>query len=159
MEEIMEEAKKWTPQKVEDVTGVPADKLIQITRLYSKANRGTLIWAMGLTQHTIGSSNTRLAPILQLALGNLGKEGGGTNILRGHDNVQGATDMGCLSDTLPGYYGLSDGSWKYFAKSWGIDYEWLQARFKSPEWMNAKGFTLARWWAGVLDGKNGNESN
>eukprot|EP01029_Cantina_marsupialis_P007311 TRINITY_DN180758_c0_g3_i1.p1 TRINITY_DN180758_c0_g3~~TRINITY_DN180758_c0_g3_i1.p1 ORF type:complete len:740 (-),score=197.70 TRINITY_DN180758_c0_g3_i1:3171-5390(-) len=158
MEDVKEEAKKWTPEKVADVTGVPAEQLIQITEVYAKNNPGTLIWAMGLTQHTIGSSNTRLAPILQLALGNMGQEGGGTNILRGHDNVQGATDMGCLSDTLPGYYGLSEGSWKYFAKSWGIDFNWLQNRFKSPEWMGKKGFTLARWWAGVLDGKDGNDS-
>ena len=157
MEDVMEEAKKWTPEKVEDVTGVPAKQLIQVTELYAKTNPGTLIWAMGLTQHSIGSSNTRMAPILQLALGNLGVEGGGTNILRGHDNVQGATDMGCLSDSLPGYYGLSEGSWRYFAKSWGVDYEWLKGRFKSKEWMGKKGFTLARWWAGVLDGKNGND--
>ena len=157
MEDIMEEAKKWTPEKVEDVTGVPAEQLIQITRLYAKNTPGTLIWAMGLTQHTIGSSNTRLAPIVQLALGNMGEEGGGTNILRGHDNVQGATDMCCLSHTLPGYYGLSDGSWKYFAKSWGVDYEWLKGRFQAKEWMNKKGFTLSRWWAGVLDGKDGND--
>ncbi len=157
MDDVMEEAKKWTPEKVEDVTGVPADQLIQITRLYAKSTPGTLIWAMGLTQHTIGSSNTRLAPIVQLALGNMGIEGGGTNILRGHDNVQGATDMCCLSHTLPGYYGLSDGSWKYFAKSWGVDYEWLKGRFKTKDWMNKKGFTLSRWWAGVLNGKNGND--
>jgi formate dehydrogenase major subunit len=157
MEDVMEEAKKWTPKKVEDVTGIPAAQLIQITRLYAESTPGTLIWAMGLTQHSNGSSNTRLAPILQLALGNMGIEGGGTNILRGHDNVQGATDMACLSDTLPGYYGLSDGSWKYFAKSWGVDYEWLKGRFNGKEWMNKKGFTLARWWAGVLDGKNGND--
>ena len=158
MEDVMEEAKKWNPKKVEDVTGVPADQLIQITRLYARSNPGTLIWAMGLTQHTVGSSNTRLAPILQLALGNMGVEGGGTNILRGHDNVQGATDMCCLSHTLPGYYGLSSGSWKYFAKSWGVDYDWLaKKRFKNEEWMGKKGFTLSRWWAGVLDGKDGND--
>jgi formate dehydrogenase major subunit len=157
MEDIMEEAKKWTPEKVEDVTGVPAEQLKQITRLYAKSTPGTLIWAMGLTQHTIGSSNTRMAPILQLALGNMGEEGGGTNILRGHDNVQGATDMCCLSHTLPGYYGLADGSWKYFAKSWGVDYEWLKGRFRAKEWMNKPGFTLSRWWAGVLDGKDGND--
>ncbi len=157
MEDIMEEAKKWTPEKVEDVTGVSAEKLIQITTLYAKSTPGTLIWAMGLTQHTNGSSNTRLAPILQLALGNMGIEGGGTNILRGHDNVQGATDMCCLSHTLPGYYGLSKGSWGYFASSWGVDYEWLKGRFKSEEWMGKKGFTLSRWWAGVLDGKDGND--
>jgi len=157
MDDIKAEAAKWTPEKVSDVTGVPAEKLIQVTKLYASAGVGTLIWAMGLTQHSIGSSNTRLAPILQLALGNMGKEGGGTNILRGHDNVQGATDMGCLSDTLPGYYGLSEGSWKYFASSWGVDFEWLQGRFKSSEWMGKKGFTLARWWAGAINGKDGND--
>jgi formate dehydrogenase major subunit len=157
MDKIRKEAKKWTPQKVADVTGVSIEKLIQVTQVYAKLNPGTLIWAMGLTQHTIGSSNTRLAPILQLALGNMGVEGGGTNILRGHDNVQGATDMGCLPDSLPGYYGLSEGSWKYFASSWNVDYKWLEGRFKSKEWMGKKGFTLSRWWAGVLDGKNGND--
>jgi formate dehydrogenase major subunit len=78
---------------------------MQITKLYASSNPGTLVWAMGLTQHNNGSSNTRIAPIVQLALGNMGKEGGGTNILRGHDNVQGATDMCCLSHSLPGYYG------------------------------------------------------
>jgi len=157
MEDIMEEAKNWPIERVADVTGVDADLIVQITRHYAHQNPGTLVWAMGLTQHTNGSSNTRLAPIIQLALGNMGKEGGGTNILRGHDNVQGATDMCCLSHTLPGYYGLSDGSWKYFAKSWNVDYEWLKGRFKSPEWMNKKGFTLSRWWSGVLGGNPGED--
>ncbi|RXK00269.1 formate dehydrogenase [Arcobacter sp. CECT 8986] len=159
MDLIKEEAKKWTPEKVADITGVPADKLIQITTVYAKNSPGTLIWAMGLTQHTIGSSNTRMAPIVQLALGNMGRAGGGTNILRGHDNVQGATDMCCLSHTLPGYYGLADGSWKYFAQQWKVDYNWLKGQFQAPEWMNKKGFTLARWWAGVLNGKDGNDKS
>ncbi len=157
MDLIKEEAAKWTPEKTADVTGVPVEKLLQITEVYAKNTPGTLIWAMGLTQHTIGSSNTRIAPILQLSLGNMGRQGGGTNILRGHDNVQGSTDMGCLADTLPGYYGLADGSWKYFAKQWQVDYEWLKGQFQSPEWMNKKGFTLSRWWAGALDGKDGND--
>ena len=61
---------------------------------------------MGGTQHTNGNNNTRAYCILQLALGNMGTAGGGTNIFRGHDNVQGATDLGVLADTLPGYYGL-----------------------------------------------------
>lgn len=153
MDKIREEAAKWTPEVVADVTGVPAEKLIQITNIYAKNRPGTLIWAMGLTQHTIGTSNTRMAPILQLALGNMGKAGGGTNILRGHDNVQGATDMGCLSDSLPGYYGLAEGSWKYFAKQWGVDYEYLVAQFKDASWMTKTGFSLARWWAGVQNVK------
>lgn len=157
MDAIMQEAKNWPIEKVADVTGVSAEKIIQITKVYAQNTPGTLVWAMGLTQHTIGSSNTRMAPILQLALGNMGVEGGGTNILRGHDNVQGATDMCCLSHSLPGYYGLSEGSWKYFADQWNVDFEWLQGRFKSPEWMGKKGFTLARWWAGVLGGKPGED--
>jgi len=158
IDEIRKEAAKWTPEKVADVTGVSVERLVQITTVYAKNNPGTLIWAMGLTQHSVGTSNTRLAPILQLALGNMGKEGGGTNILRGHDNVQGATDMGCLADNLPGYYGLAEGSWKYFAKSWGVDFAWLQGRFKAPEWMGKKGFSLARWYAGVLGGKPGEDA-
>ena len=154
MDKIREEAKKWTPELVEDVTGVPAQTLIQITNLYAKNRPGTLIWAMGLTQHSIGTSNTRMAPILQLALGNMGKAGGGTNILRGHDNVQGATDMGCLADSLPGYYGLAEGSWKYFAKSWGVEFEYLEKQFKDKSWMSKNGFSLARWWAGVQNVKS-----
>lgn len=157
IEDIRKEAKNWPIERVADVTGVSADLIIQITKLYASSKPGTLVWAMGLTQHSNGSSNTRMAPILQLVLGNMGVEGGGTNILRGHDNVQGATDFGCLADSLPGYYGLSDGSWKYFAKMWNVDYEWLKGRFKSKDWMNKKGFTLARWWAGVLGGKEGED--
>ena len=156
MDLIMAEAKNWPLERVADVTGVKADLILQITKLYAAAKPGTLIWAMGLTQHTNGTSNTRMAPILQLALGNMGVEGGGTNILRGHDNVQGATDFGCLSDSLPGYYGITDGAWKYFASSWGVEYEWLKGRFKDQSWMEKKGFTLARWWAGVL-GENPGE--
>lgn len=158
IDEIRKEAKNWPIERVADVTGVDAALIEQITKVYAQNTPGTLIWAMGLTQHTNGSSNTRMAPIVQLVLGNMGQEGGGTNILRGHDNVQGATDMCCLSHTLPGYYGLSEGSWKYFAKSWNVDFDWLQGRFKAPEWMGKKGFTLARWWAGVLGGKPGEDA-
>ncbi|QOQ88154.1 formate dehydrogenase subunit alpha [Campylobacter corcagiensis] len=157
MQSIKEEAKKWTPELVENVTGVKKELLYEITQMYAKNNPGTLVWAMGLTQHTIGTSNTRLGPIVQLALGYAGKEGGGCNILRGHDNVQGASDMGCLSENLPGYYGLNEGTWKYFSKMWGVDYEWMVSRFVNKEWMHKSGFTLARWYAGVLDGKNGND--
>jgi formate dehydrogenase major subunit len=55
-----------------------------------------------------------------------------------------------LADSLPGYYGLSEGSWRHFAKGWGVDYEWLQKRFYEPKWMHEKGFSLAKWWQGVL---------
>ncbi len=157
IDEIRKEAAKWTPETVEDVTGVPAATLKEITEVYAKNRPGSVVWAMGLTQHTIGSSNTRIAPILQLVLGNMGVSGGGCNILRGHDNVQGASDMANAPDSLPGYYAKNEATWKYFAKMWQVDYEWLQGNFVKPEWMFKPGFTLARWWAGVLDGKNGND--
>ena len=158
IDEIRKEAAKWTPEVVEDVTGVPAATLKEITEIYAKNRPGSVVWAMGLTQHTIGSSNTRIAPILQLVLGNMGVSGGGCNILRGHDNVQGASDMANAPDSLPGYYAKNEGTWKYFAKMWKVDYEWLQGNFVKPEWMMKPGFTLARWWAGVLDGKDGNDA-
>ena len=158
IDEIRKEAAKWTPEVVEDVTGVSAATLKEITEIYAKNHPGSVVWAMGLTQHTIGSSNTRIAPILQLVLGNMGVSGGGCNILRGHDNVQGASDMANAPDSLPGYYAKNEATWKYFAKMWKVDYEWLQGNFVKPEWMMKPGFTLARWWAGVLDGKDGNDA-
>ncbi len=158
IDEIRKEAAKWTPEVVEDVTGVPAATLKEITEIYAKNRPGSVVWAMGLTQHTVGSSNTRIAPILQLVLGNMGVSGGGCNILRGHDNVQGASDMANAPDSLPGYYAKNEATWKYFAKMWKVDYEWLQGNFVKPEWMMKPGFTLARWWAGVLDGKDGNDA-
>ena len=158
IDEIRKEAAKWTPEVVEDVTGVSAVTLKEITEIYAKNRPGSVVWAMGLTQHTIGSSNTRIAPILQLVLGNMGVSGGGCNILRGHDNVQGASDMANAPDSLPGYYAKNEATWKYFAKMWKVDYEWLQGNFVKPEWMMKPGFTLARWWAGVLDGKDGNDA-
>jgi len=158
IDEIRKEAAKWTPETVEDVTGVSAATLKEITEVYAKNRPGSVVWAMGLTQHTIGSSNTRIAPILQLVLGNMGVSGGGCNILRGHDNVQGASDMANAPDSLPGYYPKNEATWKYFAKMWQVDYEWLKGNYVKPEWMFKPGFTLARWWAGVLDGKNGNDS-
>ena len=158
IDEIRKEAAKWTPEVVEDVTGVSAATLKEITEIYAKNRPGSVVWAMGLTQHTIGSSNTRIAPILQLVLGNMGVSGGGCNILRGHDNVQGATDMANLPDNLPGYYPKNEGSWKYFAKMWKVDFEWLQKNFIKPEWMFKPGFSLARWWAGTLNGKDGNDA-
>ncbi len=150
MDEIREEAKKWTPEETQNVTGIPSSEIIQLATLLAKTKPTTVVWALGITQHSTGTSNTRILPILQLVLGNMGKKGGGTNIIRGHDNVQGSTDMCCLADSLSGYYGLGEASWKYYAKAWGVDFDWLQKRFHSPKWMNEKGFSLAKWWQGVL---------
>ncbi|MEE8223831.1 MAG: molybdopterin-dependent oxidoreductase, partial [Alphaproteobacteria bacterium] len=84
MDQIKEEVKKWTPEEVERVSGVPGSQLRRVARTMANNRPSTVIWAMGITQHTIGNNNTRALCILQLALGNMGVAGGGTNIFRGH---------------------------------------------------------------------------
>jgi formate dehydrogenase major subunit len=91
----------------------------------------------------------------KLALGNVGASGGGCNIYRGHDNVQGATDVGPNPDSLPGYYGIVTGSWRYWSGVWGVDYEWLKKQFVSQAMMEKPGITVSRWIDAVLE-KNEN---
>src|SRR5210317_2538847 len=129
LDEVKAEVAKWTPDEVERVTGVPEHKVYAAAKAMAQNRPGTFIWCMGGTQHTVGNNNTRAYCAFQLALGNIGVSGGGANIFRGHDNVQGATDLGVLANTLPGYYGLAEGSWKHWARVWGVDWEWLKGRF------------------------------
>ncbi|WP_339649999.1 formate dehydrogenase subunit alpha [uncultured Marinobacter sp.] len=160
MEQIREEVKHWNPEEVERVTGTPGAQLERVARTLVNNRPGTVIWCMGGTQHSNGNNNTRAYSILQLALGNMGVAGGGTNIFRGHDNVQGATDLGVLADTLPGYYGLAAGAWAHWARVWEEDIDWLKGRFatldrngKTKPMMNEKGIPVSRWIDGVLEAK------
>ncbi len=153
MEQIKDEVKKWDPKETERVTGVPASQMRRVARTLAENRPGTIVWCMGGTQHTNGSSNTRAYCVLQLALGNMGTAGGGANIFRGHDNVQGATDMCVLSHSLPGYYGLATGSWKHWARVWDVDYEWLKGRFADQKLMESAGIPVSRWIDGVLEDK------
>src|SRR5437588_74379 len=142
---------KWTPDKVEEVCGVPEARVLEIATLMAKNRPSTLVWCMGQTQHTIGNAIVRASCIVQLALGNVGVSGGGANIFRGHDNVQGATDVGPNPDSLPGYYGLAAGSWKHFAAVWGVDYDWIKSQFASQAMMEKPGMTVSRWIDGVME--------
>src|SRR3954452_14704772 len=96
---------------VERVCGTPKDKFLHIADLIASTavpNRAmTVMYALGWTQHTIGSQMIRTGAMLQLLLGNIGVSGGGMNALRGHSNIQGLTDLGLMSDLLPGYLGLA----------------------------------------------------
>jgi len=140
---------KWTPDKVEEVCGVPEATVYKMAEMMAKNKPSTVVWCMGQTQHTIGNAIVRASCILQLALGNIGKSGGGANIFRGHDNVQGATDVGPNPDSLPGYYGLATGSWKYWAGVWGVDYEWIKKQY-AEGMMEKSGMTVSRWIDGVM---------
>ncbi|TFZ03960.1 formate dehydrogenase subunit alpha [Ramlibacter humi] len=142
---------KWTPDKVEEACGVPEATVYKVAEAMARNRPSTIVWCMGQTQHTTGNAIVRASCILQLALGNIGVSGGGANIFRGHDNVQGATDVGPNPDSLPGYYGIVEGSWRHYAKVWGVDYDWLKGRFASPTMMTKPGITVSRWIDGVLE--------
>ena len=151
MDKVREECLTlWTPDKVEEACGVDEATCLKVAKTMSENRPSTVVWCMGQTQHTIGNAVVRASCLLQLALGNVGKSGGGTNIFRGHDNVQGATDVGPNPDSLPGYYGLVEGSWKHFAKVWDVDFEWIKKQY-APGMMTKPGMTVSRWVDGVLE--------
>jgi len=151
MDKVREEVAKWTPDKVEEACGVPEAQVLQAAETMAKNRPSTVVWCMGQTQHSIGNAIVRASCILQLALGNVGKSGGGTNIFRGHDNVQGATDVGPNPDSLPAYYGLATGAWKHWCAVWGVDYEWVKSQFASQAMMEKSGTTVSRWVDAVLE--------
>jgi len=151
MDKVREEVAKWTPDKVEEACGVPEAQVLQAAETMAKNRPSTVVWCMGQTQHSIGNAIVRASCILQLALGNVGKSGGGTNIFRGHDNVQGATDVGPNPDSLPAYYGLAAGAWKHWCAVWGVDYEWVKSQFASQAMMEKSGTTVSRWVDAVLE--------
>jgi formate dehydrogenase major subunit len=101
---------RYTPEIVERIKGIPKADFLKAADLFTSVRKdgdskkaGTVIYAVGWTQHTSGTQTIRTAAILQLVLGNIGRAGGGVNALRGHSNIQGATDMAGIFDILPGY--------------------------------------------------------
>ena len=101
---------RYTPEMVERITGIPKAQFLKAADTYTSIRKdgdmkqvGTVIYAVGWTHHSFGTQIIRTAAMLQLLLGNVGRAGGGVNALRGHSNIQGATDMAGLYDTLPGY--------------------------------------------------------
>ena len=101
---------RYTPEMVERITGIPKDKFLKAADLFTSIRKdgdtkkvATIIYAVGWTQHSFGTQIIRTAAMLQLLMGNVGRAGGGVNALRGHSNIQGATDMAGIFDNLPGY--------------------------------------------------------
>ncbi|HSE48182.1 MAG TPA: formate dehydrogenase subunit alpha, partial [Terriglobales bacterium] len=147
--EVME---KWSPQQASAVTGTPVEDFEYVAKTLAENRPGFVIWAMGQTQHNNANGIVRASNILMLALGNVGRSGGGCNVYRGHDNVQGATDVGPNPDTLPGYYPVAvPGSWTHWAKVWNVDLEWLKKQYASEAMMAKPGMTVSRWIDGVLE--------
>lgn len=94
---------RYSFKTASDITGIPEEKIKQIADVYINNRPGTIMYALGMTQHTVGVQNIRCFGILQLLLGNMGKPGSGVNALRGEPNVQGSTDFALLFHYLPGY--------------------------------------------------------
>ncbi len=144
---------KYTPEAVADITGVSEKDMYDTAKMLADNRPGFIIWAMGQTQHTNGNAVTRASAVLMLSLGNVGVTGGGANIYRGHDNVQGATDVGPNAQSLPGYYGLAPGSFKHWARVWNVDLDWIKKQYASEKMMGKSGFTVSRWHDAVLEKK------
>src|ERR1044072_4893838 len=107
---LKKQCSRYTPGRVEGITGIPKDQFLKAADLFTSIRKdgdmkkaATIIYAVGWTQHTFGTQIIRTGAILQLILGNVGRSGGGVNALRGHSNIQGATDMGGVFDIFPGY--------------------------------------------------------
>jgi formate dehydrogenase major subunit len=153
MDKVKEEVMaKWTPDKVTEVTGVSEADVFNVAKTLADNRPGFIIWAMGQTQHNNANAIVRASNILMLALGNVGRSGGGCNIYRGHDNVQGATDVGPNPDTLPGYYPVAvPGSWAHWSRVWNVDLGWLKKQYASEGLMAKPGMTVSRWIDGVTE--------
>jgi formate dehydrogenase alpha subunit len=112
----------FTPEEAEAITTVPAEAIRQAARLYATAPSASIIYSMGITQHTTGTDNVLTLANLALLTGNVGKESAGVNPLRGQNNVQGACDMGALPNVYPGYQSVEDAHVRAkFQEAWGVE--------------------------------------
>jgi formate dehydrogenase alpha subunit len=120
-EEFKETILRYPPDKVAEITEVPAAQLYQAAEILARQKPMAVIWAMGITQHTVGVHNVMNLANLQMLLGNMGVPGGGVNPLRGQNNVQGACDMGGLPNVYPAYQAVTNPeARKVFEAAWGV---------------------------------------
>jgi len=152
---------RYTPEMVERICGVPVDKFHKVAEtLASTAVPGraaTILYALGWTHHSTGAQTIRMGAMVQLLLGNIGIAGGGMNALRGHSNIQGLTDLGLMSNLLPGYMTLPFEAEQDFDK-------FIDARASKPlrpnqlsYWQNYKKFHVSfmkTWWGDAATKEN-----
>jgi len=120
-EAVRETVKKYTPDYVEKITGIPAEDLKKAARIYATAGAAAIVYAMGITQHINGTDNVKSLANLSMLTGNIGRPGTGVNPLRGQNNVQGACDMACLPGNLPAYKKVTEAAdRKPFEDAWKV---------------------------------------
>lgn len=120
-EEWKKSVEEYNPERVEGITGVPKEDIVKAARLYGASEKAGIYYTMGITQHSHGTDNVFSIANLALLTGNLGKESAGVNPLRGQNNVQGSTDMGCIPESFPGYQKVHVTSVREkFEEEWGV---------------------------------------
>jgi len=121
-EELRQVVMEYTPERVEEISGIPADDLRAAARMYATHRPAAILYAMGITQHTTGTDNVKSCANLAMLTGNVGVAGGGVNPLRGQNNVQGACDLGGLPNVYPGYQAVTLPAVKEkFEQAWGVE--------------------------------------
>lgn len=141
-EELQKVVEKYTPEKVSEITGIPVADLKKAAQWYAKAERSSILYTMGITQHTTGVDNVRSIANLAMLTGNIGKESTGVNPLRGQNNVQGACDMGGLPNVYTGYQTVTDPTVRQkFEEAWG------------SKLSDKVGLTATEMFPAVLDGR------
>ncbi len=120
-EELAKMVEGFTPERVEEITGIPAQNIIDVARMYAGAERAAILYCMGITQHISGTDNVKSLANLAMLCGNMGVPGGGVNPLRGQNNVQGACDMGGLPNVFTGYQPVTNpDAVKKMEAAWGV---------------------------------------
>jgi formate dehydrogenase alpha subunit len=118
-EELKETVAEYSPEYVQNISGIPQDELIRAARMYGQAKRASIVYAMGITQHITGVDNVLSCANLAMLTGNVGRPSTGVNPLRGQNNVQGACDLGGLPNVYPGYQSVTFPAVKEkFEKAW-----------------------------------------
>jgi formate dehydrogenase major subunit len=153
---------RYNLDKVSSITGTPKEKLLEVYQLYASTGKpnkaGTELYAMGWTQHTIGTQNIRAMSIIQLLLGNIGMAGGGINALRGESNVQGSTDHGLLFNTLTGYLPTPTGPLADL-KSYIEKYTPKTKDPKSVNWWSNRGKYITSYLKAIYGNKAHNDND
>lgn len=117
-----ESVQDYTPERVEQITGVPKDDVVRAARIYGSSRKAGIFYTMGITQHVCGTDNVRAIANLATLTGNIGRESTGVNPLRGQNNVQGASDAACLPNVYPGYQKVDlPEIQKKFEEAWGVE--------------------------------------
>jgi len=143
-EALRQAVEPYTPEHVERITGIPASDLVRAARMYGRADKAMILYAMGITQHTTGTDNVKSLANLAMLCGYVGIEGGGVNPLRGQNNVQGACDLGALPNVFPGYQKVTDEDvLAKFQQGWGT----------GVRLSNRPGLTITDMFPAALEGK------